>query len=205
MEKLTDRQRQAIATKIRITQVATELFKLKGFESVKIQDICQASEISTGAFYHHFKSKMEIINTAYEQVDILVMDRFEARDFSSNLDKLLFLLCEGAKMMEELGWIFVGEIYKNLLSIEGKYSTKPDRHIALKVKSIVEDSLKNGELDNTISSSDLTMIIMRIARGAIFDWCLHQGSYDLKSRIEFDLNLVLSNFKQKKSDEKVRQ
>jgi AcrR family transcriptional regulator len=195
MKKLTNRQKQAIATKLRITQVATELFKLNGFESVKIQDICQTAEISIGAFYHHFKSKSEIINTAYEQVDILVMDRLETRDFCSNLDKLLFLLGEGANMMEELGWVFVSEIYKNLLSIEGKYSTKPDRYIALEVRSIVEDSLKNGELDSSISSLDLTMIIMRISRGTIFDWCLHDGSYNLKSRMEFELNLVLSNFK----------
>ncbi len=197
MEKLTDRQKQAIKTKLKITQVATELFKLKGFDSVKIQDICQAADISTGAFYHHFKSKAEIINTAYEQVDILVMDRFHARSFCSNLDKLLFLLVEGATMMEELGWVFVSEIYKNLLSIERKYSIKPDRHIALEVKSIVEDLLENDELDNSISSLDLTMIIMRISRGTIFDWCLHQGSYNLKSRMEFDLKLVLSNFKPK--------
>lgn len=195
MKKLTNRQKQAIATKLRITQVATELFKLNGFDSVKIQDICQASGISTGAFYHHFKSKSEIINTAYEQVDILVLDRLETRSFPLNLDKLLFLLGEGANIMEELGWVFVSEIYKNLLSIEGKYSTKPDRYIALEVRSIVEDSIKNGELNSCISSLDLTMIIMRISRGTIFDWCLHEGSYDLKSRMEFELNLLLSNFK----------
>lgn len=197
MEKLTDRQKQAIKTKLRITQVATKLFKLNGFDSVKIQDICQAAEISTGAFYHHFKSKSEIINTAYEQVDILVMDRLKTRSFCSNLDKLLFLLGEGANMMEELGWVFVSEIYKNLLSIKGKYSTKPDRYIALEVKSIVEDSLKNGELNTSLSSLDLTMIIMRISRGTIFDWCLYEGSYNLKSKMEFELNLVLSNFKSK--------
>lgn len=197
MEKLTDRQKQAIKTKLRITQVATKLFKLNGFDSVKIQDICQAAEISTGAFYHHFKSKAEIINTAYEQVDILVMDRLKTRSFCSNLDKLLFLLGEGANMMEELGWVFVSEIYKNLLSIKGKYSTNPDRYIALEVKSIVEDSLKNGELNSSLSSLDLTMIIMRISRGTIFDWCLYEGSYNLKSKMEFELNLVLSNFKSK--------
>lgn len=202
MEKLTNRQKQAIATKLRITQVATELFKLNGFDSVKIQDICQAAEISIGAFYHHFKSKAEIINTAYEQVDILVLDRLETKDLDSNLDKLLFLLGEGAIMMEELGWVFVSEIYKNLLSIESKYSTKPDRYIALEVRSIIEDSLKNGELNSSISSFDLTMIIMRISRGTIFDWCLHEGSYDLKSRMEFELNLLLSNFKTQKLDEK---
>ncbi|MDU3335813.1 TetR/AcrR family transcriptional regulator [Paraclostridium bifermentans] len=200
MKKLTNRQKQAIATKLRITQVATELFKLNGFDSVKIQDICQAAEISIGAFYHHFKSKAEIINTAYEQVDILVLDRLETKDLDSNLDKLLFLLGEGAVVMEELGWVFVSEIYKNLLSIESKYSTKPDRYIALEVRSIIEDSLKNGELNSSISSFDLTMIIMRISRGTIFDWCLHEGSYDLKSRMEFELNLLLSNFKTKKLD-----
>lgn len=198
MNKLTDRQKQAIATKLRITKVATELFKVKGFDSVKIQDICKAADISIGAFYHHFKSKMEIINIAYEQVDILLMDRFESREFSSNVDKLLFLLGEGADMMEELGWVFIGEVYKNLISTEGKYSTRPDRHIALEVKSIVEDAQKNGELDNSISSSDLTMIMMRISRGNIFDWCLYQGSYNLRSRINYDLNLILSNFKTKK-------
>lgn len=200
MNKLTDRQKQAIATKLRITKIASELFKLNGFDSVKIQDICEAAGISVGAFYHHFKSKMEIINIAYEQVDILLMDRFEVREFSSNLDKLLFLMGEGADMMEELGWVFVGEIYKHLISLEGKYSTNPDRHITLLVKDIVEDALNAGELDNSISSADLTLIIMRISSGAIFDWCLFQGSYNLKSRITFDLNLILSNFKSKNSD-----
>lgn len=200
MNKLTDRQKQAIATKLRITKIASELFKLNGFDSVKIQDICEAAGISVGAFYHHFKSKMEIINIAYEQVDILLMDRFEVREFPSNLDKLLFLMGEGADMMEELGWVFVGEIYKHLISLEGKYSTNPDRHITLLVKDIVEDALNAGELDNSISSADLTLIIMRISRGAIFDWCLFQGSYNLKCRITFDLNLILSNFKSKNSD-----
>lgn len=200
MNKLTDRQRQAIATKLRITKIASELFKSNGFDSVKIQDICEAAGISVGAFYHHFKSKIEIINIAYEQVDILLMDRFEVREFPSNIDKLLFLMGEGADMMEELGWLFVGEIYKHLISLEGKYSTDPDRHITRLVKDIVEDALNAGELDNSISSADLAMIIMRISRGAIFDWCLFQGSYNLKSRITFDLNLILSNFKSKNSD-----
>lgn len=197
MKKLTDRQKKAIKTKLKITQVATELFKINGFDSVTIQDICKATDISTGAFYHHFKSKTEIINKTYEQVDILVMDKFQTKNFSSNFDKLFFLLVEGANTMEKLGWVFVSEIYKNLLSINENYTIKPDRHIVLEVKSIVEELLKNNELDNTLSSFDLTMLILRMSRGTVFDWCLHQGSYNLKSKMEFDLKLVLSNFKPK--------
>lgn len=195
MKKLTDRQKQAINTKLKITQVATELFKLNGFDSVKIQDICKAAHISTGAFYHHFKSKSEIINKTYEQVDILVMDNFKSKEFSSNIDKLFFLLIEGATTLEKLGWVFVSEIYKNLLSINENYTIKPDRYITLEVKSIVEDLLENNELDTSLSSLELTMIIMRMSRGTVFDWCLHKGSYNLKSRIELDFKLLLSNFK----------
>ncbi len=197
MKKLTDRQKQAIKTKLKITQVATELFKINGFDRVKIQDICKAADISIGAFYHHFKSKAEIINKTYEQVDILVMDKFQTKKFSSNFDKLFFLLVEGATTMEKLGWVFVSEIYKNLLSINENYTIKPDRHMALEVKSIVEELLKNNELESSLSSLDLTMIILRMSRGTVFDWCLHQGSYNLKSQMEFDLKLVLSNFKPK--------
>lgn len=197
MKKLTDRQKQAIKTKLKITQVATELFKINGFDSVKIQDICKAADISTGAFYHHFKSKAEIINKTYEQVDILVMDKFQTKKFSSNIDKLFFLLVEGASTMEKLGWVFVSEIYKNLLSINENYTIKPDRHMVLEVKSIVEELLKNNELESSLSSLDLTMIILRMSRGTVFDWCLHQGNYNLKSKMEFDLKLVLSNFKPK--------
>lgn len=195
MKKLTDRQKQAINTKLKITQVATELFKLNGFDSVKIQDICKAAHISTGAFYHHFKSKSEIINKTYEQVDILVMDNFKSKEFSSNIDKLFFLLIEGATTLEKLGWVFVSEIYKNLLSINENYTIKPDRYITLEVKSIVEDLLEKNELDTSLSSLELTMIIMRMSRGTVFDWCLHKGSYNLKSRIELDFKLLLSNFK----------
>lgn len=195
MSKLTDRQKQAITTKLKITKVATNLFKEKGFDCVKIQDICDCAEISVGAFYHHFKSKIDIINIAYEQVDILVMDRFQSEKFNCNLDKLLFLLGEGADVMEELGCVFVGEVYKNLISIDGKYSTKSDRHIAVKVKSIIQDAMDEGELTNTVSAQELTKTLMRISRGAIFDWCLYNGDYNLRSRFNYDLSLILSNFK----------
>lgn len=195
MNKLTDRQKQAINTKLKITKVATELFKTKGFDSVKVQDICEVANISVGAFYHHFKSKIEIINISYEQIDILLMDRLNSKEFHSYLDKLIFLLEDGAHMMEELGFVFVGEIYRNLISTKGKYSTHPERHITLLVREILEDALKNGELNSFTSLNDLTITIMRISRGDIFDWCLHEGSYNLKSKMVYDLNLILSNFK----------
>ena len=195
MNKLTERQKQAIATKLRITQIATDLFKKKGFESVKIQEICDTAEISTGAFYHHFKSKNEIINTGYEQIDLLLKEHYESKKFNSNIEKIIYLLSEGSILLQDLGWIFVGDVYKNLLHIDGKYTFTTDRFVTLAIKSAIELAIETEEIQSNISSDALTETLLRISRGVIFDWCLHQGSYDLKTNMIFDLNLILSNYK----------
>ena len=195
MKKLTDRQMQAISTKLRITQISTDLFKNKGFDNVKIQDICDVAQISTGAFYHHFKSKNEIIDKGYEQVDLLLKERFDSKTFDSNIEKIIYLLSEGSVLLQDLGWIFISDVYKNLISIDGKYTFKSDRFVTVEIKSAIELAIKSNELQSIISSDTLTETILRISRGVIFDWCLHKGSYDLKTNMIFDLNLILSNYK----------
>ncbi|WP_300386553.1 TetR/AcrR family transcriptional regulator [Clostridium sp.] len=195
MNQLTERQKQAIATKLRITQIATDLFKKKGFENIKIQDICDAAEISTGAFYHHFKSKNQIINTGYEQVDLLLKERFYLRTFNSNIERIIYLFDEGCSLLQDFGWIFVSDVYRSLLSIDENYTFKPDRFLALELKSAIELAIEADELKSDISSDELTKTLLRTSRGVVFDWCLHQGSYSLKSNIIFDLNLILTNYK----------
>ena len=58
-------------TRVQILGAATELFAQQGYEAVSIDAILQASAISKGALYHHFKSK-EALFTA-------VLDAAEAR------------------------------------------------------------------------------------------------------------------------------
>lgn len=66
-------------------------------------------------------------------------------------------------MIERLCWVFASEIYKNLRSVESKYSTNPDRYISLEIRFIIGDSLKNCELNSSNSSFNLTMIIIIIS------------------------------------------
>ena len=45
----------------RILDAALELFRTKGYEETTILDIVNAMKVSRGAFYHHFKSKEEVL------------------------------------------------------------------------------------------------------------------------------------------------
>lgn len=191
MEKLTQRQKQAIETKMNILKVSLELFKEHSFDAVKIQDICDKASISVGAFYHHFGSKKAIINIGYKQVDRLLKERYEKEVFLSNKDKILGLLGEGGVLLEELGWQLVAEIYKHLLSVNDKYAFSEDRYVYLEILAAVKAALENNEIKEDYEAVELTNLIMRLSRGAIFDWCLSEGACHLKDHITQDLRLVL--------------
>ena len=49
------------ATRERIVQVADELFYQRGFEKTSFADIADQVGVSRGNFYHHFKSKDDIL------------------------------------------------------------------------------------------------------------------------------------------------
>lgn len=49
------------ATQKKIFDAAIELINKKGYEQTTIIDICKLSDVSNGSFYHHFRSKDDIL------------------------------------------------------------------------------------------------------------------------------------------------
>lgn len=194
-KQLTSRQKQSINTKLRITGVSLDLFKRKGFDNVTINDICKTADISVGAFYHHFESKHEIINKSYEQVDLLIKEQYDQKDLSFEVNKLLYILSDQSHVIQDLGWIFVSDVYKNLIHMDEPYSLHPGRWVVVEVESCIRNAIKANEIVKDVSPKELTETLIRISRGVMFDWCLHKGNYDLTEKITHDLLLILNNYK----------
>jgi len=68
----------APTTRERIVAAAFELFLNHGFDGTGVNQILQKSELSKGAFYHHFKSKEEIYA---EIVSTFFIQPLESTDF----------------------------------------------------------------------------------------------------------------------------
>ena len=195
MKKLTERQKQAISTELKITQVAMELFITNGYYSVKVQDICTAAEVSVGAFYHYFKSKSEIFNKGYMRVDAMLQEKVEAiSSFDSTKDEILFILGEAGALLQELSWNFVAQAYKHLMFEHPKYTLQADRFVFLQLEKAIEAGIKKNELIASVNPSELTITLLRVSRGVIFDWCLHEGTYDLREKTKSDVYLILTNY-----------
>jgi AcrR family transcriptional regulator len=55
------RTKSPLETKERLTQKALELFAVKGYDPVTVDEIVKAAEVTKGAFYHHYRSKEDCL------------------------------------------------------------------------------------------------------------------------------------------------
>jgi len=77
-----------IGTKSRIFNCAIELFMLKGFNDVSIQDIAHTVGIRQSSVYNHFKSKQELLDTIYDYYCYYYLnDRPSLKDMEAILQK----------------------------------------------------------------------------------------------------------------------
>lgn len=60
------KQARAVATREAILRAATGLFTRKGYHDTKLDDILKAADVTTGAFFHHFRSKEEVAFAAMD-------------------------------------------------------------------------------------------------------------------------------------------
>jgi AcrR family transcriptional regulator len=194
MTKLTNRQKQAIDTKLKIIKTTIELYKDFEYDNVKIKDICEHANISVGAFYHHFQSKDDVINGGYESIDLLLNERIEEREFINTYESITSILCEAGDILQEFGCKFVSQVYRQILITKEKYLLKKERITYVTLKKIIEEGFIRNEIKSNLSAEEITNSILRLTRGVIYDWCLHDGSYDLREYILKDLDILLASF-----------
>jgi AcrR family transcriptional regulator len=57
------------ATRGRLVATARRLFAAQGFAATTTEEILEAAEVSRGAMYHHFSSKTDLFQAAFEAVE----------------------------------------------------------------------------------------------------------------------------------------
>lgn len=72
-------------TKQRLIDTALELLWKNSYGSVSVDDICAASNVRKGSFYHYFPSKMDLTLAAMEADSRLAKEKYD-KIFSASID-----------------------------------------------------------------------------------------------------------------------
>lgn len=180
MKKFTSRQLQAQKTKRRIYNAAVDLFSKQGFDNTTIEDISRKADVSVGAFYHYYSSKTEIYSELYKKIDgyyeNTVADQLVHEDFYENV---ILYFKHYAEFINARGVDTVKQLFNNqnvLFLDKSRYKYK-----------LLAEVLKKGEEKNLLtkdmSLDEIEEFLMVVSRGAVYDWLLHGGDYDLEGKM----------------------
>jgi len=79
-------QDRSIATRAKLVQTASELIRRKGFIATRIDDICEVSGVTKGAFFHHFKTKEELAEACLAEWKSNVSEILASAPFQKETD-----------------------------------------------------------------------------------------------------------------------
>lgn len=194
MEKKTSRTLQAEKTKNYILDVALQLMKNKSYDDISIQEICENSGVSTGAFYHHFASKAGIVVAAYTRTDEFFQEEvMKGIDFSNIKTAILDYLRQQGLYAQNLGVDIIHNLYKAQMDNASSFFLSSERGLQKGLKLLVQNGLDNGELSSAKNTDQIAEELLIISRGILYNWAVCQGSYDISEKITSIITAYLSS------------
>jgi AcrR family transcriptional regulator len=169
-----------------ILKQAVNLFLHKGFRGTTIEDITDSVNITKGAFYWHFESKNELLQSIVERYEKVFVDEFitiingRAGNFLNRFNRYHKYITEFALHNRDLCVGFMtlsAELAGSGSEIEQKISA-----IYLKHREFLRNLIDLGKKERSVNKnldSDLTAhTIMAINNGALLQWYMHQSTID---------------------------
>jgi len=182
----------AVNTDEHIVRKAIELFKSFGYNSVSIQKICMASDITKSTFYYHFKSKSDIIPTYFNQIASLSIEDFsEVALLDSAYNQLFKIYDILISRILEAGIDIIAQFFT--YKVQNGY-TYLDHSFDLSgfMTAIIEKAQSLNQIRTDCPADHLLYNGNHLMIGIFLDWCASGGSFDVYNRI--NQSLVI-NFK----------
>lgn len=190
--RITSRQAQAIRTRNRILKTAIDMMSKKGFDNITIQGISKSAGVSVGSFYYYFNSKEDILFDIFHKADDYFNENIDKFKLGTAADNIIVFFLHYAKYINSSGIDFAKKLYNT----ENKSFIKHDRAMFQIFFAIIKDGQDRGEIIQTMTTEEICNYLFIAARGVVFEWCLHDGKYNLESAICDYFNRLITIFKQ---------
>jgi TetR/AcrR family transcriptional repressor of nem operon len=76
------------SAKTKILNAALAIIRAKGYAATTVDDLCAASDVTKGAFFHHFGSKVDLAVAAAEHWSKITSELFEGAPYHAQADPL---------------------------------------------------------------------------------------------------------------------
>ncbi len=193
MSKTLSRQQQkSQETKEKIFEAAKRILKKKGYEALSIKNICEEAGVSNGSFYHHFRTKDDLLSYYIEEQPKIDPDLLDVPATAAEVkEAIIYVYLNYVHYCQELGVDFMSNYYtpKNQ-SLNPLIRTERPYPIVT-VHNYMQKCLDAGVITLHADLEDITTDIRMIVIGNVFEWCLKSGDADFEGNMRRSLMTYL--------------
>lgn len=193
-QTLSKQQKKSLETKNRIFSAAKKILQKEGYDALSIKNICEAAGVSNGSFYHHFKTKDDLLSYYIEEQPTMDPGCLELpRNAEEAKNAIILVYLNYVSYCQELGVAFMSNYYtpKNQ-ALNPVIRTKRPYPIVT-VTDYLARALEADTIQMNLSLEEVSTDIRMIVIGNVFEWCLRDGNTDFSENMKRSLGTYLDS------------
>ena len=191
-EPLSRQQQKSKETKERIFHAAKDILQKDGYEALSIKNICEAAGVSNGSFYHHFKTKDDLLSYYIEEQPSIDPDHLELpRDAAGVKEAIVYVYLNYVQYCRELGVDFMSSYYTPKNQSLNAVSRTQRSYPIITVENYLKKCIQAGIISPKLSLQEISTDIRMIVIGNVFEWGLMKGDCDFEGNMKRSLSTYL--------------
>ena len=192
--ELSKQQRKSKETKERIFQAAKRILQKSGYEELSIKNICKEAGVSNGSFYHHFKTKDDLLSYYIEDQPSIDPDRLELpKNKEDAKETIIHVYLNYVKYCKELGVEFMAGYYTPHNQALNPTIRTERPYPIVTVQHYLERALEANAIQLNLKIEEITTDIRMIVIGNVFEWAMRNGDADFEGNMRRSLSHYLDS------------
>ena len=193
IQELSRQQLKSQETKAKIFRAAKNILQKKGYEQLSIKNICEEAGVSNGSFYHHFKTKDDLLSYYIEEQPRINPNLLDMpADADEAKQAIIYVYLNYVHYCQKLGVEFMANYYtpKNQSLNPLIWSERP--YPIVTVSDYLRKAIDAGVVSPSVELNDIDTDIRMIVIGNVFEWCLKDGKTDFEGNMKRSLEIYLN-------------
>lgn len=193
MKELSKQQLKSQETKKKIFLAAKNILKKNGYESLSIKNICEEAGVSNGSFYHHFKTKDDLLSYYIEEQPSINPELLDTPSCLTDVkNAVIHVYLNYVKYCRELGVEFMANYYTPKNQSLNPLKRTARSYPIVTVREYLQQSMEAGIIRSSLNLDEITTDIRMIVIGNVFEWCLKEGDTDFEGNMKRSLGTYLN-------------
>lgn len=190
--ELSKQQLKSKETKERIFQAAKRILQKNGYENLSIKNICEEAGVSNGSFYHHFKTKDDLLSYYIEDQPSMDSDLLEIpKNILESKNAIIGVYLNYAKYCRTLGVEFIAGYYTPHNQALNPTIRTERPYPIVTVQNYLEGAIAANAIKLRLPVADIVTDIRMLVIGNVFEWAMTNGQADFEENIRRSLSHYL--------------